>query len=69
MRFEQRQEQMIRVSPNYDRLTLIVANQLTTTDERFWDAFYGAAPRLRFQPIDCDFFGFLPRGESSFLSS
>src|SRR5208282_3231671 len=37
--FEQRQEQIIRVAPDRDRLTVIVANGFTGTDERFCDAF------------------------------
>src|ERR1700719_2793687 len=59
-RFEQSQEQMIRVSADRDRLTVIVANAFACTDERFGDAFTGAPTRLRFEPIGGDILCFLP---------
>src|SRR5712671_2648924 len=59
-RFEQSQEQMIRVSADRDRLTVIVANEFACTDERFGDAFNGAPTRLRFEPIGGDILCFLP---------
>src|SRR5258708_34027051 len=60
-RFEQSQEQMIRVSADRDRLTVIVTNEFACTDERFGDAFNGAPTRLRFEPIGGDILCFLPR--------
>jgi len=69
--FEQSQEQMIRVSADRDRLTVIVANEFACTDERFGDAFNG--PRRRasaFEPIGGDILCFLPGGgETPGLSS
>src|SRR5258708_1564039 len=59
-RFEQSQEQMIRVSADRDRLTVIVANEIACTHERFGDAFNGAPTRLRFEPIGGDILCFLP---------
>ena len=53
---------MIRVSANYDRLTLIVANQFTSTDERFRDAFHSAPARLVLKSVYGRLFGFVPSG-------
>jgi hypothetical protein len=52
-RFEQRQEQVIRVAPDEDGFTVLVANELASTDERFCDPFDGAAgaPRLRSRSV------------------
>jgi hypothetical protein len=60
MRLEQRQEQVIRVAPNQDGFTVIVANELASTDKRFCDPFNGAPTRLVFKPIGGYFFGLLP---------
>src|SRR6202011_4754485 len=60
--FEQRQKQIVRVTPDRDGLTVIVSNELTGTDERFWYAFYCAPPRLVLKSVDGDFLGFLPSG-------
>ena len=59
-RFEQSQEQMIRVSADRDRLTVIVANEFARTDEGFGDAFHGAPTRLVFKPISGYFLCLLP---------
>ena len=60
MRFEQRQEQVIRVAPDQDGLTVIVANDLASTDKRFCNPFDGAPARLLFKPVGGYFLSFLP---------
>jgi hypothetical protein len=60
VRFEQRQEQVIRVAPDQDGLTVIVANELASTDKRFCDPFDGAPTRLVFKPVGGYFLSFLP---------
>jgi hypothetical protein len=59
MRFEQRQEQVVRVAPDQDGFTVIVANELASTDKRFCDPFDGASTRLVFKPICGYFLSFL----------
>jgi hypothetical protein len=58
--FEQRQEQMIRIAPDGDGLTVIVANEFASADERFRDALYRAPTRLIFKAVGGHFLGFLP---------
>src|SRR5271165_336707 len=53
--FEQRQEQIIRVAPDHNRLTVVVANELASADERLRDALYGAPTRFLFKPVGGDF--------------
>jgi hypothetical protein len=59
--FEQRQEQIIRVAADRDGLTVIVANELASADERLRDAFYRAPARLLLKPVSGDFLGLFPR--------
>src|SRR6266446_1068850 len=61
-RFEQSQEQMIRVSAHPDRLTVIVANEFACTDEWFGDAFNGASTRCVCKPGSLHFFPTRRRG-------
>ena len=65
MRFEQRQEQVIRVAPDQDGLTVIVTNELASTDERFCDPFDGAPARFVFEPVGGYFLSFLPGARES----
>jgi hypothetical protein len=60
VRFEQRQEQVIRVAPDQDGFTVIVANQLASTDKRLCDPFDGAPTRLVFKSVGGYFLSFLP---------
>jgi len=41
-------------------LTVIIANELASADDRFWDALYRASTRLVFKPVGGDFLGVLP---------
>jgi hypothetical protein len=59
---EQREKQMVRKTPNLYRLTVIVANELAGTDERFCDPFDRAPTRLVLKPVNGYLFGFVPSG-------
>src|SRR5882724_194984 len=65
VRLEQRQEQIIGVAPDHERLTVIVADEFPSTDEQFGHALYGAPTGLVLKSVGGYFLSLLPgAGES-----
>ena len=60
VRFEQCHEEIIRVMPDRDRLTVIIANQFTCADERFFHARDSASSGLFLESISGDLLSVLP---------